>query len=853
MPSIVWTWLEHLLQDCRYALRVLRKTPWVTLAAVLSLTLGIGASTTVFSVVDSIALRTLPVSDPGTLVNFREHLPPNRVVDVFPYEGLQRFRRLSRVFSAVVGVTVVDRTNVVTEGPRPEVDPAPIRVGLVSGNYFATLGVAAARGRALGPEDDVVVDAEPVAVISDAYWRHHFLRDPSVLGRKLSLHRTTYTVVGVMPPGFSGDWIGRPVDFWVPMMMQSEVMVDRPRLVTDPSMQGYFLRVVARLAPGVSLSQAQAVASAEQQALLRDMYTGSNPRSLAERRLVLESAARGYMPERESLSQALAVLALIVGLVFVIACANVAGLVAARTAARRRDIALRLAIGAGRGRLALQLFAESVMLGVMGTLSGAALASRAAASLVAGVSTGQLRANVEGSSWLTLEPRIDARALVFASGLCVVAIVLVGLWPVLRVSSASLTSALAGHGAASQSTRERSRFARLLVVGQVALSLIVLVDTGLLMRSLQALRSTELGFDRREVLLVWTQPGLSGRQGTALADYWGAIVRRAAAIPGVRAAGAANGGLLDGYEWTGQPGAPMRVAGRAPMPSGIPGWRQFVTPGFFSAAGIPFVAGRDFTERDSGAGVRSVIINQTMAKYYFGTEDPVGRIVGFPGEEYKPTQVIGVVSDALSGTPRERDHLGLTYFSYRHPEATPARIGTMLLALRTDASASGLAMTVQRSLHDLLPDLSVLRVETVDQRLDEVLARDRLLAQAGGLFGFAGLLLASLGLYSLVAYTTARRTTEIGVRVALGATVSQVLIMILKEGVRLIAVGVGLGIPLTLATRQLLAVRLVGVTAGDPWTIASASALLIGVATFAALIPARRAAAIDPLIALRQE
>ena len=852
MFSIVGTWLELLRQDCWYALRGLRKTPGFTLAAVLSLALGIGASTTVFSVVDSIALRTLPVRDPGTLVNFREHLPPNRVVDVFTYEGLQRFRRLSSVFSAVAGVAVVDRTNLATDGPREEVDPTPIRVGLASGNYFTVLGVAAARGRALRPEDDVVFDSEPVAVISDAYWRRHFLQDPSVVGRTLTLHRTTYTIVGVMPPGFSGDWIGRPVDLWVPMMMQTEVMVDRPRLITDPSLQGYFLRVIARLAPGVSLSQAQAAASAEQQVLLRDMYGSSDLPSLAERRLVLESAARGYMPERDGMTEALAVLALIVGLVLVIACANVAGLNAARAATRRSEMALRLAIGAGRARLALQLFAESAIIGVLGTLFGAAFAGRAAALLVAGVSTGQLRANVEGSTWLTLEPRIDARALVFASVLCVLAIVLVGLWPALRVSSASLTSALVGHGAASRSARERSRFARLLVVGQVALSLIVLVHTGLLMRSLRALRSTELGFDRRHVLLVWAQPGLSGRQGTALADYWSAIVHRAAAIPGVRAAGAANGGLLDGYEWTGHPGAPMRVVGRAPMPSGIPGWRQFVTPDFFSAAGIRFVAGRDFTERDSAAGMRSVIINETMAKYYFGTEDPVGQIVGFPGEEYKPTQVIGVVSAALSGTPRERDHLGLAYFSYRHPEATPARIGTMLLALRTEANASALSVTVQRSLHDFMPDLSVLRVETVDQRLDEVLARDRLLAQVGGFFGLAGLLLASLGLYSLVAYTTARRTAEIGVRVALGATVPQVIIMILKEGVRLVAVGVGLGIPMTLAARQLIAVRLVGVTASDPWTIAVASLLLVGIATFAALIPARRAAMVDPLIALRQ-
>jgi predicted permease len=848
-------WLEELRQDLRYALRGLHRAPAFALVAVLSLALGIGSSTAVFSVVDVLALRRVPVREAAGLVNFREHLPPNRVVDVFTYEELERFRRLPGVFSAVAGVTVVDRSNVATDGAH-EGDPARVRVALVTGNYFDMLGVTALRGRTLAPSDDRVPDGEPVAVISHAYWKRRFARDSTVVGRTLSLHGTKYTIAGVMRPTFAGDWVGRPVDIWIPMMMESEVMVDRPRLVTDPSLQGYFVRVVARLAPGVALARAQAVASVEQQTLLRDMYWSGDPRTLrdlTERQLVLEPAARGYSPERESMTEPLAVLAMLVGLVLLIACANVAGLVATRTTARRRELALRLAIGAGRARLMRQLFAETALLTVVACALGVVFAGWAAKALVSGVSAGgQMRATVEGSSWLTFEPRLDARVVAFASALCVVTTLLVGLWPAARGTGAAPATALAGRGP-SMMGRDRSRFGRAVVVAQVALSLLVLVDTGLLVRSLGLLRSKDLGFDRRRVLLVWAQPGLTGRRGAALWDYWHEVVQRASMISGVVAAGAANGGVLDGYEWTGRPVAPMRVAGKPPMPAGIPGGRQFVTPGFFGAAGLTLVAGRDFTELDTNTALRAVIINETVARYYFGRENPIGRIVGFPGDRYAATQVIGVVHDATSGTPRERQQLGLTYFLYRHPEASGPRIGGMVLALRTEGAASALSATVGRALHDFAPDLTVLRIDTVEQQLDDVLAKDRLLASLGGFFAFVGTLLSCLGLYGLLQYTAARRTTEIGVRMALGASVRQVLGMVLKEGVVLVAVGLAIGVPLTLAARQLIGARLVGVSATDPVTIVLSALVLASVALIAGLLPAWRAATVDPLVALRHD
>jgi predicted permease len=499
------------------------------------------------------------------------------------------------------------------------------------------------------------------------------------------------------------------------------------------------------------------------------------------------------------------------------------------------------------------LFAEIALLGVAASALGVVFAAWAAKALVSGVSAGgQIRASVEGSAWLSFEPRLDARTLAFASALCVITILLVGLWPAARGTDTALATALAGRGSSSAG-RDRSRFGRSVVVAQVALSMLVLVDTGLLVRSLALLRSKDLGFDRHRVLLVWAQPGLTGRQGSALSNYWHAVVQRASTIPGVVAAGAANGGLLDGYEWTGRPVAPMRVTGKPPMPAGILGGRQFVTPGFFAAAGMTLIAGRDFTELDTSSTLRDVIINETVARYYFGREKPIGRVVGFPGESYAPTQVIGVVHNATSGTPRERQQLGLTYFQYRHPEATPARIGGMVLALKTDGSASALAATVGRALHSLAPDLPVLRIDTVEQQLEYVLAKDRLLASLGGFFAFVGTLLSCLGLYGLLQYTAAQRTTEIGVRMALGASVRQVLGMILREGVVLVAAGLAIGVPLTLAARQLIGARLVGVTASDPVTILVSALALASVALVAALLPAWRAATVDPLVALRHE
>ena len=843
---------DLLSQYLRDALRSLRRNPAFSVAAVLSLALGLGASTALFTVLDAIAMRTLPVGEPSQLVTFRERFA-DRVIDVFPYEGLERFRQLSGAFSDVAGVAVVDRSNVATAGVGG-VDPSPIRVALASGNYFSTLGVSAGPGRLLTPADDRVPDAAPVAVISDAYWKRRFARDPGVLGRTLRLHATTYTIVGVTRPGFVGDWVGRPVDVWVPLMMQSEVMVDRPRLVTDPSLQGYFVRVIARLRPGVTLAQAQPVASVAQQQLLRDMYPSSDPRALrdlADRQLVLDSLAHGYSPQREAITQALVVLALIVGFLMAIACANVASLVAVRIMAREPEMALRRALGAGDGRIVRQVLFENGVLVVAAALLGLILASWTASSLATTVTTGQMRATVEGSFWLSFDPRIDTRALAFAAFLCFLAICSVGLWPARRGSRAALSAMLGDRGASSSSSPERARFGRAMVIAQVALSLLLLVDSTLLVRSLRGLRATDLGYDRRQAVLVWAQPGLTGRQGRALIDYWQTVVQRASAIPGVVAAGASNGGVLDGYEWSGRPTAPMRVAGQPDKPAGIPGYRQFVTPHFFEASGLPIIAGRAFSERDTDSAIRSVIINQRMAQYYFGTEDPIGRIVGFPGEDYTPTRVIGIVGNAVSGTPRQ-PALGLTYFLYRHPEATPARIGAMVLVLRTNGSAPSLAAAVGSSLRGALPDLPVLRIDTIEQQLDDVLSQDRLLAALGTFCAVVGAVLACVGLYGIIGYTTVRRTTEIGVRKALGATTHEVLSMVLREGLTLVIAGLVAGVPLVFGARQFVAARLVGVSPGDPLSFAVSAILLIVVSAVAVFIPAWRAASVDPMVALRR-
>ena len=850
-----WVWVEQLDQDLRYAFRTLGRSPGFTTVAVLSLALCIGSNTAVFSVVDALVLRALPVERPDQLVNFREHLPAGRVIDLFAYQELERFQALTQVFSAVSGICLLDRSGLAVNGPGGDSDPAPVRVALVSGSYFSMLGANASVGRTLTPDDDLVPDGHPVAVISDAYWMRRLGRASDVLQRTLTLNGITYTILGVMPAGFSGDWVGRPADIWIPIMTQSRVMIERPGLVTNrDDHSAYWLRVVARLRRGVSTWQAQAAARVVQQQFQRD-WSEPNPtartlQDIEARRLDLEPGGRGYSPQRESFAQSLSILSTIVGLVLLIACANVAGLLLARSLSRQREMALRLALGAGTGRLVRQLLTESVLLAAMGGALGLLFAGWASNALAASVGSGPVSLDPRTPNGVSFHSQLNSRVLGFTAAVSVVTGILFGLAPAFRRSNTALAASLTGRSSSGTSRGLGGRLwlGKSLIVGQVALSLVVLIGAGLFVRTLRNLRSRDLGFERTHVLLIWTLPGVTGRHGPALAELWHIVQERLSALPGVTFVSASNRGSLSGL--TGANAAAIRVEGQVPNETGILQTWTFTAPGFFETMGIPLLAGRDFTDRDNRTSTPVVIINESMARYYFGDQNPVGRRVGYPSDTGTPRVIVGVVKDSANDSPRENPR-GMSYFPYRDRSATDPRIGGMCVAVRTSGEPLAVAASVRRELQDLDTSLPVLKVDTVDQQLDDVLSQERLIAELSGFFGAFAALNGCLGLYGLISFSVARRTSEVGIRLALGATRSCVLGMVVKEGMLLVLAGLVIGVPAALAVTRLISSRLYGVSPTDPLTIVAATSLMIAVALLASLIPARRASRVDPMVALR--
>jgi predicted permease len=850
-PLRVWIWLEQLGQDLRYALRNLRRSPGFSSVAVLSLAVGIGATTAIFSVLQTFLFKQLPVQRPEQLVNFIEHQSPE-TIDVFAYEQFVRFRGLTDAFSEVSAICDLDRLNLDMDGPGGGSGPAWARVALVSDGYFAMLGVDAEVGRVLIPGDDLVPGASPLAVISDDYWQRRLGRSPDVLERKLSLNGTTYSIVGVSRAGFSGDWVGHPVDIWIPIMMQSQVMIERPGLVTNQTHNAaLWLRVVGRCKPGVSAPQAQALARVVQQQFQREWVgdpagTDARKRPFVEsRRLDLEPAGRGYSPQRESYAQSLAVLSTFVGLVLLIASVNVASLLLSRALAREREMAVRLSLGARRGRLVRQLLTESVVLATVAGTLGLLFAAWAGNALASQVATVPVSLN----SRVSFQVHISGLALAFTAAVCIFTGILFGLVPAFRGSRAAPATSLTGRFESSGSSG-RFKLGKLLVSAQVALSFIVLIGAGLFVRTLRNLETRDLGFERTHLLLAWTAPGVTGSHGPALKELWHTISERLSSLPGVTSVGATNWGVLGGsVQYVVLP--PLRVEGQTPMDTGILSARSFVTPRFFDTIGVPFLAGRDFTERDNETAPKVVIINETMASYYFGNESPIGKHVGFPWDTGTPTEVVGVVGDFNSDSPRDDPHkVGISYFPYRDTLAT-SRILSMCVALRTSTTSLSMASTVRHELHDIDPNLPILKIDTVDEQLYDILARDRVFATTASFFGVTVMLLACLGLYGVISYTVARRTNEIGIRMALGTTPGQVLSMVMRQSMSLVAGGITLGVLAALLVGRLISPMLFGVTASDPVTFVFATLLMLIVAALASYLPARRGSRVDPIVALR--
>src|SRR5262245_12428377 len=606
---------DEMFQDLRFGLRMLLKHKGFTAITALTLALGIGSNTAIFSVVDALLLKHLPVRDPERLVMFS--YPGGEAKGFsFPYSMFEQFRDQAQAFSGMFAITECERSNIRVASGGP--DPGSARIQLVSGAYFSVLGVGMALGRTLTPEDDRAPGGHPVAVISAGYWRRRFANSPEVVGQTLTINRTAYTIIGVAAPGFSGERTGHPADLWIPIAMQSQVMAERPGLLNGrPIARG--VRIIARLKPGLSAQQALP----QTEALFRQIrlaQVGPTPppdvlEDIAKTRLELQPENRGYALERAYFTKPLLILTIIVGLVLLVACANIATLLLARAAARQKEIATRMALGAGRMRVLRQLMTESMLLALLGAALGLLLAYW--------VTAGLLKVVASGVTPLYLEASPDARIFGFTALVCLTAGILFGLAPALRATQISIVATLKD-GVSSNASSRRFGLSGALVGLQVALSLLLLVGAGLFVSTLRNLKAIDLGYDRERVLLVRIAPGQSGRMGASLANLYETIEQRLSQLPGVRSACVSTRGLLSNND----DGSPVIVEGYTPRPVDeyFVAW-NLVGPKFFATVGMQLLAGREFEPQDNERSSRVAIINESFARYYFGRQNPIGKRV----------------------------------------------------------------------------------------------------------------------------------------------------------------------------------------------------------------------------------
>jgi len=843
--------MGNLLKDLRYGFRMLAKNPGFTTVVVLCLALGIGANTAIFALIDTLLLKQLPVENPASLVILTD--PTSTGVSIGSQKGQRDFlsypeyvylRDHTQVFSSMfASESHLSQQNVSLNGTGSAIEQVQAR--LVSGEYFPTLGVHALLGRVFTTEDDRSSGANPLAVISYNYWKRRFALDPSVIGKSLQLHATIFTIIGVTPQGFFGETVGESPDVWFPMTMQSKVMPGREWLVQSKSVMEkvMWLHVFGRLNPGVTIEKAQASVNLTfQQLLVSELgskMTETEQRDYLDQKIQISSGSRGVSVLRDAYQEPLLVLMSLVALVLLMACANVANLLLVRATARQKEIAVRLALGAGRRRLVHQLLTESVLLALLGGALGALLASWGDSVLPGLVAA--------GNNAFPLDLHPDVRILCFTLAISLLTGILFGLAPAWRATRLDLAPVLKDSTRGTSAGRSRLGLGKILVVSQVAMSLVMLIGAGLFVRSLRKLMSVDLGFNSDKLLLVRIDGVSSGYKGAALVQLHHELLNRLQAIPGVRAVTLSEDGLFSHTD----SGDPISIQGYVPK-NGQDMNARFdqVGPNYFATVGIPILMGRDISSSDSGGAPRVGLINQTMAQYYFGKENPIGRqITDTYPDNITSFEVVGVVADAKYNSMREKPQR-----RFYVPAFNPIiPVGEAYYDIRTFANPASVAETVRREVATVDKTLNILKVNTMDDLVDDSLSRDRLIAQLSSFFGCLALVLASIGLYGVMAYSVARRTNEIGVRVALGAPRGNVVWLVLRETLWMVAIGIAIGLPAALAATRLISSRLYGLSATDPLTIIVAALAMLVVALLAGFIPARRASRVDPMVALRYE
>ncbi|HEV2419458.1 MAG TPA: ABC transporter permease [Terriglobia bacterium] len=872
----------ELVADLRYGLRQLRRNPGFTAVAVLTLALGIGANTAIFGLLDAVMLRSLPVRNPSQLVVFRwkarrgpgyhgysgfgdctvSNAGPNPSGCSFSYPFFTEIRSKARAFSGVTAFAGPAQLDVSGNGA-----PSIARGEIVSGDYFSTLGIGAAVGRTIGPGDDSP-RASPVIVLDYAYWQSAFGGERSALGRTLILNNVPFTIVGVADRRFTNLSPGKAQDFWLPIAMAPRLGISWAADLR--SADNWWLVVLGRLKPGVSRGQAQAATGL----LFRDeMLHGAKPLSKPQDdpQIALLPAQRGLTGVRFFYSTSLFVLMAAVGIILLIACANVAGLLLSRAKARYKEMAVRLAVGAGRARILRQLLTESVMLSCIAGALGVAFAYWGLYAIEALMST------PEGDAFpFVVSP--DGRILGFTVAISLLTGILFGLAPAFRGTRLDLTPALK-ESASTAPDRSRARrgfrLGSALVVIQVGLSVVVLVGAGLLVRTLENLRAINPGFDTRNVLLFGINPALAGYTDAQIQNLYRNLQEGLAALPGVVSVSYSSDALLSGSLWS----TTVHVHGQSEKQA--PTDALAIGPGFFRTLGIPLVDGRRFTPEDFRQAAKAdalekaaekeanaappasgrapaarpaplipILVNRAFVRKYVANHNPLGKLLslGMSETASKPSpykwQIVGIVGDAKYSELKE---------AVQPTMYVPATSGGAHFEVRTAGNPTALIPAVRNAANRVNSRLPLFDIHTQSQKIDDLLVNQRFMARLGSFFGALAVLLACVGLYGLLSYEVTRRTREIGIRMALGAQRGDVLRNVAGQGLILALMGIGCGVAAALALTRLVGNLLYGVKPTDPLTFAAVSLILLGVALLACYIPARRAAKVDPMIALRYE
>ena len=853
-----WTALEQFGQDARYAFRTMASNRMFTLLAVGSLALGIGANTAIYSFMDSILLRALPVSDPSSLVLLNWHSQdrsPKGVKEsssvvhsmdgsiysdprwgisapIFPYPVFELLQNDGSVFSSIFAFHPAGVLNLTIKGQAEAVSGE-----YVSGNYFGGLGVLPAAGRMILPNDDRA-GAAAVAVISLGLSQRRFGGAANAPGETILINGVPFTVVGVAPPEFFGVDPASAPDFYLPI--HSNLLLAEPTYAggaaADYLAQNYYwIQIAARLRPGVSLAQAQAAVATPFHHWVESTAKTDRERANLPA-LLLSGGAGGLDTLRRQYSQPLYVLMALVGLILAIACANIANLLLARAASRRREIALRLSVGAGRPRIVRQLLTESLLLAALGGALGVLVAIWGMRFLTLLLANG--RAN------LTLHADLNWHVLGAEAVLSLLTGVLFGLAPAIQSTRADVMPALKSALVGETRSRFGLKLSHVLVVSQIALLVLILVAAGLFVRTLKNLQSVEVGFNRENLLLFQLNARQAGHRDQEIASFYGDLQKLFSAIPGVRSVSLSHRSLL-----TAGTSLPIVVSGTETVGTRI----LFVGAAFFTTLQIPIAAGRDIDERDQPGSPAVAVVNETFARVNFSGQNPLGRSVTLsgghvPGQEL---EIVGVSKDARYGGVK-RDVPPVVYIPY-HLQPSSYPVNQMFYALRTSGEPLGYVNTIREIVHQADPLLPVTNVQTQAAQIDQSINQEIMFAKLCSAFGILALTIACVGLYGTMSYKVARRTGEIGIRMALGAQRREVTWMVLREVFLLAAAGLAIGVPAAFAASRLVESFLFQMKLHDPVTLTLAVAILLCAALLAGWVPARRASRIDPTIALRQE